>query len=91
MDATLKTIIGGELVELPGTIAAIRATMAADQAEEFDREIEHVPAAELPAALVRWALVGTGADEEDERLFERLARGENIGATPADTHGSEVA
>ncbi|WP_370419430.1 hypothetical protein AB8O64_13690 [Streptomyces sp. QH1-20] len=60
--------------------------MAADQAEEFDREIEHVPAAELPAAHVRWALVVTGADDEDERLFGRLAYGENIGATPANTH-----
>lgn len=81
MDATLKTVIGGELVELPGTIAAVRAIMDAGQAAEFDREIEHVPAAELPAALVRWALAGTGADEEDEDLFERLARGEDIGAT----------
>lgn len=87
MDATLKTAIGGELVELPGTIAAIRATMAADRAEEFDRDIEHVPAAELPAALVRWALVGTGADEEEDRLFERLALGEDIGAVPAGVDG----
>ncbi|MEV8289701.1 hypothetical protein [Streptomyces niveus] len=48
MDATLMTVIGGELVELPGAIAAVRATMDADRAAEFDREIEHVPAAELP-------------------------------------------
>ncbi|MEU9983723.1 hypothetical protein [Streptomyces sp. NPDC050856] len=90
MDATLKTVIDGKLVELPGTIAAIRATMDAGQAAEFDREIEHVPAAELPAALVRWALVGTGADNEDDVLFERLACGEDIGAIEA-TPGSEVA
>ncbi|WEB45404.1 hypothetical protein MOV08_43050 [Streptomyces yunnanensis] len=90
MDATLKTVIGGELVELPGTIAAIRATMTTDQATEFDREIEHLPAAELPAALVRWALAGTGADDEDEALFERLARGEDIGAVDAGP-GAEVA
>lgn len=89
MDATLKTAIGGELVELPGTIAAVCATMDAGRAAEFDREIEHVPAAELPAALVRCALAGTGADDEDEDLFERLARGEDIGATDA-TPGSEV-
>ncbi|MGA4953769.1 hypothetical protein [Streptomyces lydicamycinicus] len=91
MDATLKTVIGGELVELPGTIAAVRATMDADQAVEFDRDIEHVPAAELPAALVRWALDGTGAEEEDDALFERLARGEDIGAVDAGSPGSEVA
>ncbi|MFH8410966.1 hypothetical protein ACH4FX_40275 [Streptomyces sp. NPDC018019] len=91
MDATLKTVIGGEIVELPGTIAAVRARLDDVRAAEFDRHIEHVPAGELPTALVRWALVGTDADQEDEELFERLARGEDIGATDAGTPGSEVA
>ncbi|MEE1943081.1 hypothetical protein V1L54_27365 [Streptomyces sp. TRM 70361] len=91
MDATMKTVIGGKLVELPGTIAAVRAAMDPEQAEQFDREIEHVPAAELPATLVRWALAGTGADDEDEALFERLARGEDVGATDAGSPGSQVA
>ncbi|MEV8395071.1 MULTISPECIES: hypothetical protein [unclassified Streptomyces] len=89
MDATLKTVVAGRLVELPGTIVAIRATMDADRATEFDREIEHLPAAELPAALVRWAL--TGAGEGDDAFLERLACGEDIGATEAATPGSEVA
>ncbi|MEV8426217.1 hypothetical protein [Streptomyces niveus] len=62
-------------------------TADAGRAAEFDREIEHVPAAELPAALVRCALAGTGADDEDEVLFERLARGEDIGATPGSEAG----
>ncbi|WP_328743618.1 hypothetical protein OG436_39525 (plasmid) [Streptomyces caniferus] len=66
-------------MELPGTIAAVRATMDADQAVEFDRDIEHVPAAEFPVVLVRWALAVTGAEEEDDALFESLARGEDIG------------
>ncbi|WP_434598042.1 hypothetical protein [Streptomyces sp. A5-4] len=91
MDATLKTVIGGTLVELPGTIATIRATMPPGQAEAFDREIEHVPAVDLPAALVRWALAGTTADEEDDALFDRLARGEDIGAVPVDSDRPEVA
>ncbi|MFC9431916.1 hypothetical protein [Streptomyces sp. NPDC056987] len=91
MDATLKTVVAGRLIELPGTIAAIRATMDTEQAADFDREIEHLPAADLPAALVRWALAGTGAIEEDDALFERLARGEDIGATEAAAPGSEVA
>ncbi|QIQ02665.1 hypothetical protein [Streptomyces liangshanensis] len=90
MDATFKTVIGGKLVELPGTIAGVRATMDAGRAAEFDREIEHVPADRLPAALVRWALAGTGADDEDDALFERLARGEDIGAHDA-APGSETA
>ncbi|MEV0282432.1 hypothetical protein AB0I22_39610 [Streptomyces sp. NPDC050610] len=93
MDAILKTVIGGELVELPGTIAGVRAALDAEQAGEFDREVEHAPATELPLVVVRWALAGTGAEEEDEALFERLVRGEDIGAhEPSDggTPGSEV-
>ncbi|MFE0764167.1 hypothetical protein [Streptomyces smyrnaeus] len=90
VDATLKTVIDGELVELPGTIAGIRATMDPEQAAEFDRQIEHVPAHQLPAALASWALEGTGADEEDDELFDRLARGEDIGAISAGPD-SEVA
>ncbi|GAA3753828.1 hypothetical protein [Streptomyces tremellae] len=83
MDATLKTVIDGNLIEVPGTIATIRATMDAARAAEFDREIEHVPASDLPAALVRWALADTTADDEDDALFERLARSEDIGAVEA--------
>ncbi|MFD7223871.1 hypothetical protein [Streptomyces sp. NPDC056730] len=51
--------------------------MDATRAAEFDREIEHVRAAELPVALVRWALAGT----EDEALFERPSRGEDTAPT----------
>ncbi|GAA0495579.1 hypothetical protein [Streptomyces olivaceiscleroticus] len=91
MEAMLKTVIGGELVELPGTIAGIRAVLDEDQARAFDQEIPHVPAAELPARLARWALGGTGADLEDQELFERLERGEDIGAVPADDSRPEVA
>ncbi|MEO3972658.1 hypothetical protein [Streptomyces sp. CAU 1734] len=91
MDATLKTSIGGELVELPGTIAAIRAAMSTDEAAAFDREIENLSVADLPAALVRWALAGTPADEEDSDLFDRLSRGEDIDAIPADHDRPEIA
>ncbi|MFI8437886.1 hypothetical protein ACIGJO_29915 [Streptomyces sp. NPDC079020] len=80
MDASFRTVIDGELVELPCTIAAIRAGMTPDQAAAFDREIDHVPAPELPVTLVHWALAGTAADDEDEALFDRLACGEDIGA-----------
>ena len=43
MDATLKTVIRGRLMELPGTVAGVRATMEAGHAEEFDRTVEDVP------------------------------------------------
>ncbi|MFF8957825.1 hypothetical protein [Streptomyces sp. NPDC014894] len=91
MDAKLKTSIGGDPVELPGTIAAIRASMSAERAAAFDREIEHLPVMDLPTALVRWALAATSADAEDAELFERLARGEDIGAVPVEFAGPEVA
>ncbi|MEV0282121.1 hypothetical protein AB0I22_37910 [Streptomyces sp. NPDC050610] len=49
MDTTLKTVIGGELVELAGTIAGVSAVLDAEQAGEF----EHAPATDLPLVLVR--------------------------------------
>ncbi|MEV0278733.1 hypothetical protein AB0I22_20435 [Streptomyces sp. NPDC050610] len=67
---------GGE--ELPGTIAGVRAGPDVEWAGEFDHEIERAPATELPLALVRRALAGAVAEEEDETLFERLARGEDV-------------
>lgn len=37
MDATLKAVIGEQLVRLSGTVAVIRAALDADRAAEFDR------------------------------------------------------
>lgn len=74
----MRTVIAGRLVELPGTIAAIRAALDEVRVKEFDAEIQHVPVADLPVALARWALSTTDADREDTELFERLARGEDV-------------
>ncbi|MEU3448579.1 hypothetical protein AB0H29_15345 [Streptomyces thermolilacinus] len=74
----MRTVIAGQLVELPGTIAAIRAALDEDRVKVFDAEIPHVPVADLPLALARWALATTDADREDAELFERLARGEDV-------------
>ncbi|MFJ8697210.1 hypothetical protein [Streptomyces roseolilacinus] len=74
----MRTVIAGQLVELPGTIAAIRAALDEDRARAFDAEIPHVPVADLPIALARWALSTTDADREDAELFDRLARGEGV-------------
>ncbi|MFF8383902.1 hypothetical protein [Streptomyces kanasensis] len=74
----MRTVIAGRLVELPGTIAAIRAALDEDRVREFDAEIPHVPVADLPVTLARWALSTTDADREDAELFERLARGEDV-------------
>ncbi|MFD7922493.1 hypothetical protein ACFV3R_25115 [Streptomyces sp. NPDC059740] len=84
MDATLKTVVGGELVELPGTIATVRQTLDDDQAQAFDAEVEHAAAADLPAVVARWALAQAGADDEDEALFALLEAGQDVGAVPAE-------
>lgn len=84
MHPTLKTMIGGELVELPGTIATIRPTVPADRRAEFDAEVETAAADQLPAVLARWALTATNADAEDDDLFARLEAGEDIGAVAVD-------
>ncbi|MEV6106040.1 hypothetical protein AB0M28_15175 [Streptomyces sp. NPDC051940] len=76
-------MLGGELVELPGTIAGIRAALGPAELARFEGEIEHTPVADLPAVLARWALSTTTAVEEDEEFFARLERGEDIGAVPA--------
>ncbi|WP_259454412.1 hypothetical protein [Streptomyces ginkgonis] len=84
MDPTFKTVIDGELVELPATIVTIRAALPADQTEQFDAEVQHAAADRLPMVLAQWALRGTGADQEDDELFRRLEAGEDIGAVEAD-------
>jgi hypothetical protein len=88
MHPTLKTHIGGELVELPGTIAAVRQQLPVEDIAEFDHEVENAPAHQLTAILARWALRGTGADEEDEEMFSRLEAGDHSGCVPA---GDEAA
>ncbi|MFX4293609.1 hypothetical protein [Streptomyces bohaiensis] len=84
MHPTLKTIVGGEVVELPGTIATIRPTIPADQREQFEREVETAAVDQLPAVLAKWALSTTGADQEDAVLFASLEAGEDIGAVTVD-------
>ncbi|NJQ13487.1 hypothetical protein [Streptomyces bohaiensis] len=84
MHPTLKTMVNGELIELPGTIATIRPTVPPELRDQFDTEVETAPAAQLPTVLVRWALAGSAANQEDDALFARLEAGEDIGAVEAD-------
>lgn len=91
VEPTLKTVIGGEPVELPGSIAGIRAHLDDDQAGDFDHEVEHAAADQLPVVLARWALASTTAPAADDEVFAALERGQDIGATtPGHGHG-EVA
>ncbi|MDT0270543.1 hypothetical protein RM844_30150 [Streptomyces sp. DSM 44915] len=91
MHPMLKTHVNGELVELPGTIAAVRETLPAEERDEFTREAETTPAPELVGVLARWALRGTAADAEDEDVFRRLERGDHGGCVPADDEAAGAA
>ncbi|GCD94440.1 hypothetical protein [Embleya hyalina] len=51
---TWRTWATGELIELPATIAGIRAALPAEQREEFTKAIEDTPARDLPLTLNRW-------------------------------------
>lgn len=84
LDPTLKTTIKGRLVELPGTIATIRAELPPDQIDAFDQQVGHTGAAELPAVLARWALkTRPDAEAEDNAMFAALAAGDFTGCVPA--------
>lgn len=72
---TMTAYVHGEPVEIPATIAGIRATLTEDQTAEFDREIAHTPALQLAQVLIRWALPPEAKDEEEE-LFAALERGD---------------
>lgn len=78
---TMTTYVNGKPVEIPATIAAVRATLDADQAAEFDHEIAHTPALQLPHVLIRWALPPE-AQQEQEAMFAALDRGDFTGFSP---------
>ncbi|MFE5326044.1 hypothetical protein ACFRCG_06530 [Embleya sp. NPDC056575] len=56
-DPVLITHIGGELVELPGSLGGIRAGLSDDTAHEaFDAEIDAAPLTQVPLIAARWGL-----------------------------------
>ncbi|SOD67098.1 hypothetical protein SAMN06297387_12866 [Streptomyces zhaozhouensis] len=72
---TMTTYVGGDPVEIPATIAGVRAALTEDQRAAFDEEIAHTHALELPHVLIRWALPPE-AHDEDEAAFRRLEAGD---------------
>lgn len=91
MHPTLKTHVNGELVELPGTIAAVREALPVEEREAFTAEAETTPADQLVGVLARWALRGSAADDEDDEVFARLERGDHTGCVPADDEAAGAA
>jgi hypothetical protein len=80
---TLKTVVGGVLVELPGTIADIRAALPEHQRAEFTEAIESAPVNEVGRIAARWALPPEAIAEDDE-AFRSLEAGTYTPAAYAD-------
>ncbi|MFI1865238.1 hypothetical protein [Streptomyces jumonjinensis] len=83
-EPVLRTIIGGETVDLPGTLEGIRDSLPEDQRADFEREIWSAPLAEVPLIAARWGRPQE-AHDEDEALVQQLRAGDFRGfTTPGD-------
>jgi hypothetical protein len=83
-DPVLITHIGGELVELPGSLGGIRAGLPDDAAREaFDKEISAAPIGQVAQIAARWGLPQQAIDE-DEEIFRRLEAGDHSGMIPVE-------
>ncbi|NUU21451.1 MAG: hypothetical protein HOV68_08040 [Streptomycetaceae bacterium] len=80
---TLKTVVDGVVVELPGTIADIRAALPEEQRDAFTEAIETAPINEVGRIAARWALPPEALAEDDE-AFRSLEAGTFIPARYAD-------
>ncbi|MER7047033.1 MULTISPECIES: hypothetical protein [Streptomyces] len=76
----LRTTIGGEIVDLPGTLEGIRASLPEEQRNEFEREIWSAPLTEVPLIAARWGRPQE-AHDEDEALVQQLRAGDFSGFT----------
>ncbi|MFJ7422352.1 hypothetical protein ACIQXD_27680 [Streptomyces uncialis] len=88
MDGTPErwtTTVHGQEVELPSTIADVRAALAEEQRAAFDTEIGSTPGPDLPLRLAMWALrTVPGAVEEMDDQVDRLRSGDYSGVTVLD-------
>ncbi|GAA4658575.1 hypothetical protein GCM10023347_07310 [Streptomyces chumphonensis] len=90
--ATWRTYVHGQEVELPATIDGIRASLPQESRAEFDAEIGQVPAAQLQQVLGRWALrTHPGAAAATEDAFRQLETGTFTDGVPLDDDGSDQA
>ncbi|MFI1013391.1 hypothetical protein [Streptomyces sp. NPDC020965] len=79
----LRTVIEGEWVTLPSTLAEIRGALSAEELPLFEAAISEAPLEDLPRVAARWALPphARGADGE---LFARLEAGDYTGIVDSD-------
>ncbi|MFE7135672.1 type II toxin-antitoxin system RelE/ParE family toxin [Streptomyces sp. NPDC057638] len=76
------TLIDGETVELPMTIAGVRARLPESEYAEFDAEMARTPGPRIAQILATWALPAVAWERIDPAV-RRLKAGEYVGE-PAD-------
>ncbi|MFF7247491.1 hypothetical protein ACFZBU_26685 [Embleya sp. NPDC008237] len=79
----------GRVVELPGTIADIRAALPEEERAAFDQDIEQAAVANLPAVASAWAKTPE-MRAHDDAIAARVATGDHHGlynpdGTPVET------
>ncbi|MBO0652973.1 hypothetical protein J1792_09265 [Streptomyces triculaminicus] len=72
----------GGPVELPSTILGIREALPERQRDEFNAEVEHAEAADLPLLLARWAMrIPAEQDAAEADVVDRVKAGDFSGVT----------
>jgi hypothetical protein len=70
------TVVRGERIELPNTLAEIRAALPEDRRAEFDKVMYETPLHRLERdAVLHWALPPE-AQEEDDEVHARILAGD---------------
>jgi hypothetical protein len=70
------TVVRGERIELPNTLADIRAALPEDRRDEFDKVMYETPLDRLERdAILHWALPPE-ARKEDEEVHARIKAGD---------------
>ncbi|MET8832028.1 hypothetical protein ABZX40_40535 [Streptomyces sp. NPDC004610] len=75
--------VDGEPVEVPATIAGIRAQLDPDRRAEFDEVVSATPAQDLHRVLALWALPDAAWTQINQD-FERLEAGDHRGFHPSE-------
>ncbi|MFJ8746667.1 hypothetical protein ACIRL2_45930 [Embleya sp. NPDC127516] len=79
-EPVLRTHIGVGFVELPGSLAGIRAGLPDDETREaFDREISQAPLEHVALIAAEWGLPQEARDEDDA-LIARIRAGDATAA-----------
>ncbi|MFF7246362.1 hypothetical protein ACFZBU_20910 [Embleya sp. NPDC008237] len=79
----ITTAFQGRTIQLPGTLADIRAALPEDRRAAFDDEINHAPLRQIAAIAVHWASPPE-LNAQVEADAARVRSGDMSGLTNAD-------